>query len=570
MDQEEDTFQDDDSESLLPGDMVWAENQIIDLYRKYLGRTPRKSEYQDALLSMGAFKDRTNPLSFTRSAEYRDKKQANPQNYTNPDGSYSDPSSRTNQSVVTGNRTNVVTGSNNNTGSNLANDSMLEATTDESNRSNSNQIDTNTLGNLTMGAPAGAQGSNQTRQGAGSNDNTGSNLANDSMLEATTDESNRSNQDASMRPTQDETEAYARQIIAQYLKYFNRTPSPKEYQQSLLSHGSAQRHGRDETFLNSEEYKQKKGANPGNYTSPDGSYSSPSQSNETGVGPNQPVDTGQGVGPLPGPETGPDPGASQTATGNTTTVSVGGDNLTKEERENRRMMLERARKELALPEVPEAVAPYPWEDYVPTQSYEPDMFDRPEYQAAEEFSRPEYEQAQDFIAPTASDMELDPGYQFMLSEGQKALERSGAARGVTNTGGNLKDITDYGRNAASQEYKNVYGRRMGEYTRSEENRKAAYDANYSNAMKAWEQNEQNRAAAFGTNYDNAYKSSLANAIGGRQAAEDREGRRLGAYSMNQAGNRGEYLDAQQQADQRYARRTAKQGKAFEQAYKASR
>lgn len=54
----------------------------------------------------------------------------------------------------------------------------------------------------------------------------------------------------------------------------------------------------------------------------------------------------------------------------------------------------------------------------------------------------------------------DPSYQFRLGEGQKALERSAAARGTLLGGGTLKAITNYGQQAASQEYQSAYNRAM--------------------------------------------------------------------------------------------------------------
>lgn len=54
--------------------------------------------------------------------------------------------------------------------------------------------------------------------------------------------------------------------------------------------------------------------------------------------------------------------------------------------------------------------------------------------------------------------EADPGYQFRMSEGLKALERSAAARGILQSGGTLKDITRFGQDVASQEYQNAFQR----------------------------------------------------------------------------------------------------------------
>ena len=56
----------------------------------------------------------------------------------------------------------------------------------------------------------------------------------------------------------------------------------------------------------------------------------------------------------------------------------------------------------------------------------------------------------------------DPGYNFRMSEGIKALERSAAARGLLQSGGTLKDITRYGQDLASAEYQNAFSRYLTE------------------------------------------------------------------------------------------------------------
>lgn len=59
---------------------------------------------------------------------------------------------------------------------------------------------------------------------------------------------------------------------------------------------------------------------------------------------------------------------------------------------------------------------------------------------------------------TASDMMADPGYQFRMDEGQKALERSAAARGGLMSGATGKALMRYGQDFASNEYNNAYNR----------------------------------------------------------------------------------------------------------------
>jgi hypothetical protein len=52
----------------------------------------------------------------------------------------------------------------------------------------------------------------------------------------------------------------------------------------------------------------------------------------------------------------------------------------------------------------------------------------------------------------------DPGYGFRLAEGQKALERSAAARGGLISGGALKAATRFGQDMGSQEFGNAFNR----------------------------------------------------------------------------------------------------------------
>lgn len=72
--------------------------------------------------------------------------------------------------------------------------------------------------------------------------------------------------------------------------------------------------------------------------------------------------------------------------------------------------------------------------------------------------------------PNSVDVTKDPGYQFRLDQGQKALERSAAARGATGSGGTLKAITRYGQDYASNEYKDAYSRAFNTFNSNQANR----------------------------------------------------------------------------------------------------
>ena len=72
------------------------------------------------------------------------------------------------------------------------------------------------------------------------------------------------------------------------------------------------------------------------------------------------------------------------------------------------------------------------------------------------------EGAADYTPFGMSQFQADPGYAFRLSEGQKALDRSAAARGGLISGGALKAATRYGQDMGSQEYTNAFNRYQAE------------------------------------------------------------------------------------------------------------
>ena len=105
----------------------------------------------------------------------------------------------------------------------------------------------------------------------------------------------------------------------------------------------------------------------------------------------------------------------------------------------------------------------------------------------------------DFAPPTGETMLNEPGFQFRLDQGRKALEASAAGRGVLRSGGTLKDILGYGQNFASQEFGNVFNRAAQEY-----------DMNRSNAFDTWQTGYGGRKDAYGFKADNFGQKNLFN------------------------------------------------------------
>jgi hypothetical protein len=68
-----------------------------------------------------------------------------------------------------------------------------------------------------------------------------------------------------------------------------------------------------------------------------------------------------------------------------------------------------------------------------------------------------------FTAPTDVTEQNDPGYQFRLQQGLKALQNSAAAKGNLLSGGTAKGMEQFAQGDASQEYQNVYDRAFQQY-----------------------------------------------------------------------------------------------------------
>ena len=115
----------------------------------------------------------------------------------------------------------------------------------------------------------------------------------------------------------------------------------------------------------------------------------------------------------------------------------------------------------------------------------------------------------------------DPGYAFRLAEGQKALDRSAAARGGLISGGALKAATRYGQDMGSQEYTNAFNRYQTERNAQ---------LNPLQSLAGVGQTATNQLGAAGQNYasnvGNALMNQGANAGNARMASANAYGSAL--------------------------------------------
>lgn len=93
-----------------------------------------------------------------------------------------------------------------------------------------------------------------------------------------------------------------------------------------------------------------------------------------------------------------------------------------------------------------------------------------------------------FSAPTIDQASQEPGFQFQLGEGLKALERSAAAKGTLLTGGTQKGLVGYANDAANTNYQDVYNRAYNEYEGGRNN----FLTNEANRYNSQVSNEKNR------------------------------------------------------------------------------
>ena len=105
----------------------------------------------------------------------------------------------------------------------------------------------------------------------------------------------------------------------------------------------------------------------------------------------------------------------------------------------------------------------------------------------------------------------NPAYQFQLKQGQQALDRSSAARGMGYSGAQMKAAQDYGQGLASQEYDKQYNRASGEF------------GDYFNRLAGLSQGGQQAANTLGSQGSN-YASGASNTLGS-----------LGGYLQNNLG-----------------------------------
>lgn len=115
------------------------------------------------------------------------------------------------------------------------------------------------------------------------------------------------------------------------------------------------------------------------------------------------------------------------------------------------------------------------------------------------FSYPAFDMGPEFKAPTMEEAKASPGYAFRVGQGEDSLQNWAAARGTLNDSSTAKSLIDYGENAATQEYQNVWNRDLN-----------AWGANLGARTNTYAMNRAGALDTYNTNYKTQYSDPWLN------------------------------------------------------------
>jgi hypothetical protein len=121
---------------------------------------------------------------------------------------------------------------------------------------------------------------------------------------------------------------------------------------------------------------------------------------------------------------------------------------------------------------------------------------------------------------TEQDFRADPGYEFRLQEGQRALERSQAARGGLFSGQAMREAQEVGQGLANQTYQDAYNRWLQEQQQG---------VGVAGNMAGLAQGIGNIKAQNTQGLSNTFANTLSQALGGSSIGANNAGRTFVGY-----------------------------------------
>lgn len=130
------------------------------------------------------------------------------------------------------------------------------------------------------------------------------------------------------------------------------------------------------------------------------------------------------------------------------------------------------------------------------------QFVAPQFQAPAPFKYDPFSY-ESFSAPTLEQAQKEPGFEYAMQQGLKAMENSRAYLGTYRSGATIKGLNDYARNMANQNYDRVYERSADMYDRNRANAFGTYTTNRNNAAEDYSRNYGISRDVFDRNYQGA-------------------------------------------------------------------
>jgi hypothetical protein len=121
----------------------------------------------------------------------------------------------------------------------------------------------------------------------------------------------------------------------------------------------------------------------------------------------------------------------------------------------------------------------------------------------------------DFSAPTLSDVQNTPGYQFTAQQGSKGVLQGAAAAGGNISGGTMKALDSYNSNLANTTYNDAFNRAMQSYSLNLNKQQQGFNQSY-DVARLGESAATNTNATGSSVASNA--GNLMTSIGNSQAA----------------------------------------------------
>ena len=149
-----------------------------------------------------------------------------------------------------------------------------------------------------------------------------------------------------------------------------------------------------------------------------------------------------------------------------------------------------------------------------------------------------------FTPPSGQEvLNQDPGYQFRLDQGMKAIQQSAAAKGGLLSGAMLKGTQRFGQGLASQEYQNAYQRSLGQneltYNRAFAQNEQTYGRSLAENQQAYQRAYQQNQDIYGRGltenemkYERGLQGNQLSYQRGYQQNQDAYQRALGEYQTN--------------------------------------